>query len=204
MTLKKKVIIYIMGVFVLTITVPLLVHSNVGTSPITSLVMSLVESTKLSFGTIFFCLNTMFALFHLLIFKNIRFAICALLSALIQNILMDVVRAVIIFIPNDQIIIQIITFILSFSGFVFGVALTQKAQVQKMPFEGFQAVLAKLFKKDINFVRVFLEISLVLISTFIFIITKNNMFTYINIGTLFIMLATGPSVHFVHKYLLKG
>ena len=202
--MKRQIVYFISGLILVIISIPLNVYAKLGCDPLSSLSTSISKASGITFGTILILLNIIFIMIHLLYFKNLRYAIIAFSCSLATGIGVDLINLIIKEIPNNLIYQKIIILLSAYIIMCFGVALIQKSHFQKMAFESFQEVLSKIFKKDINFIRVIVEILCVLCAFLIFEIFKIAYLDYINFGTLFMMFSTGPGIYLVYKKILKG
>lgn len=209
--MKKNIIMICLGLIILTIGIPLLIYADLGVDPLSSFYEGLSKITKISYGWILIFFNIIYVIVNFIKYKNIRFCIVGMIMAFIMGRVIDLINEYLIsYIPNDYLIQQILIFLVGFIFLALGVALIQAGKVQKMPFEGFQQVIADIKGKDINVIRVYVEIALVVLALIVFLILiifidkEVDIFDTLNIGTLFIMLLTGPTVNVMYKKLTKG
>lgn len=129
--------------------------------------------------------------------------------SVVMGVIINISDLFIYLLPNEYILQKIIIFLVGFLLMCLGIALIQRGRIQKLPFEGMQQTIADMVNKDINVIRVYVEITLGIIAILIFVLImilniEVNVFETINIGTPFIMLLTGPTVNVMYKKLLKG
>lgn len=204
----KNYIKVVIGVLILSLGIGLLIQSNLGLDPLGAFVTSLTYYTKLSYGIMLTVVNVVFLIIHFIKYKDIKFSIIALGLSIFMGTVIDLMMLLIVYIPNTSIIFKALLFISGFLLVAFGIAVIQAAKIQKLAFESFQLTIADSVNKDINLIRVFVEIAfailaitLLLIATvFVEIKITNTM----NIGTIIIMLLTGPMVNVMYKKILKG
>lgn len=202
---KKQIFIYLLGIIILSTASQIILQANIGSSAVSSFSMILyLIIGKVSYGTMLFIMNICFVLIFLLVYKNIKYAIISLCFSLFASFYIDFVRWLFVTkLPNDEIYFQIPLFIIGFVTMSFGIALVQYSNLVKLPFELLQQAISKLVKKDLNFVRVFVEVSLVIITVVLFVVSDNPLLNFINIGTLITMLLTGPLVYNFNNFFKK-
>lgn len=218
MNLKNNIIKIAIGTILLIPAITLILHSNLGTDPLGCLIDSLSNTTYnsttgevfISYGVMLSIINICFLTFHFIRNRNIKFVIFGFLMSLTLGTGIDLCTKLMYLIPNDVLVIQILIFILGFVSMCLGIAFIQSGRIQKMPFEGFQEALSDIVNKDINVVRVYVEIVLMVIAVLIYLLVKfviNTNFIIlesVNVGSILIMLLTGPTVNLIYKKLQKG
>ncbi len=202
---KKQLIIYILGILILSTASQIILQANIGSSAVSSFSMILyLMFGKVSYGTMLFIMNICFVLIFLLVYRNLKYSIISLCFSLSASFYIDFVRWLFVTsLPNEEIYQQVILFITGFVTMSFGIALVQYSKLVKLPFELLQQAISKLVKKDINFVRVFVEVSLVIITVILFVVSNNELYKFINVGTLITMFLTGPLVYNFNKFFTK-
>lgn len=206
----KNYIKVVIGVLILSVGISLLMQSNLGLDPLSAFVTSLTYYSTISYGVMLTLVNIVFLIIHFIKYKDIKFSIIALGLSIIMGTVIDLLMLLIVKIPNTTILYQGILFIFGFILMSFGIAFIQFAKVQKLAFESFQLTIAESVNKDINFIRVFVEVGLAIIAIILLVIAKYvlkidiEIFNTINIGTIIIMLLTGPTVNVMYKKILKG
>ncbi len=207
--MKKSIVYIVLGLLVATVGIILLIHCSLGLDPLGAFVKALSTLTTIPYGTVLPIVNIGFLTYHFIKNKDIKFCIIALAMSILMGIIINVANIYIYLIPNDNLISKIILFISGFLIMSFGIAMIQRGKIQKMAFEAFQQTIAKDLNKDINFIRVFVEIALFILALLVFLVVillkiEVNVFETINIGTPIIMLLTGPTVNVMYKKILKG
>ncbi len=203
----KKYITYSIGLLILYLGIPLIVHGSLGADPLTCFVYIISTIFELQLGTMLTLVNIVFLIIHFIRFRNVRFILIGFVASLIAGLIVNFGTYMFGYIPNGNYILKIIIFLVGFIMLAFGIAVIQKSSVQKMPYEGSMEVIASIVKKDINFIRVFVEVGFAIVALIIFLILKTDtktLFEFFNVGTVFIMLLTGPCVHVMYKKILKG
>ncbi|MFI3252521.1 MAG: DUF6198 family protein [bacterium] len=217
MSTKSKVINIIVGLFLLIPAIALILYANLGLDPLGCLVDSISQLTynttkgavALSYGNALTCVNICFLTFHLIRNKRIPFFIFGLLMSIVLGTGIDLLSLNITFLPTT-LVFNILWFVIGYLTMCLGIAFIQKGRIQKMPFEGFHEAISDIVKKDINVVRVYVEISLFIIAIILYAIVllvvnkEFNLFNSLNVGTVFIMLLTGPTVNLIYKKIIKG
>lgn len=209
MTTKKNVISIIAGLLILTVGIPLLIHAKLGLDPLSCFVDSLSKLTTIQYGTMLTIVNCFFLLFHFIKKRNIVFTGFGLLMSITMGTLINMSGYILDYVPNEYLFQQIILFICGFIAMCFGIALIQAGRVQKMPFEGFQQAVADMINKDINVIRVYVEIVLFVLAMIVYAIVilfvdlDFILYDTVNVCTIFIMLLTGPTVNLIYKKILK-
>lgn len=210
MSTKRSITFISLGLIILTIAIPFIIHANIGYDPLASFVSALSLLTTLQYGTMLPIVNVLFVIVHFIKYKDIKFCLIGMAMSIAMGLLLNLLNLGMVYIPNTNIFIQIILFLTGFSLTALSVAMIQYGKIQKLPFEGFHLALGETFNKDINVMRVFVEISLVILSIILLLIMKFllnfeiDFFNIINGGTIFVMLLTGPAIGFCYKKILKG
>lgn len=207
--MKKNIIDIALGLVIATVGIILLIHSHFGLDPLGALVNSLSILTTIPYGTVLPIINILFLIFIYIKNKNLKFCLIGLLMSVVMGVIINISDLFIYLLPNEYILQKIIIFLVGFLLMCLGIALIQRGRIQKLPFEGMQQTIADMVNKDINVIRVYVEITLGIIAILIFVLImilniEVNVFETINIGTPFIMLLTGPTVNVMYKKLLKG
>ncbi len=207
--MKNNIINICLGTVLLGLGLAVLLHSSLGLDPLGAFVNAWMCITKLSYGVMLTIINVVFLIIHFIKYKNIKYSIIGLLMSIVLGFVIDLAFLGIVLIPNGAIWQKTIIFVIGFLLLCLAIALIQKGKVQKMPFESFQLTIAESINKDINVVRVYVEIVLGVIAIIMLLIIKAigvqlDFFSIINIGTIIIMLLTGPMVNVMYRKLLKG
>lgn len=215
---RKNIIFIISGLLILTIGLPLVIHSNLGIDPLSCLIDSLsnltynTETLKvfISYGTMLSIVNALFLSFHFYRNRNLKFIVIGMLMSLTLGGGIDLINLFIDIIPNTEFYQRLILFVLGFLAMGTGIAFIQVGKIQKLPFEGFQEAVSGIVKKDINVVRVYVEIALMILAVLVYLIVINfvnndfNIFNTVYFGSIVIMLLTGPLVNLIYKTIKKG
>ncbi len=219
MSTKSKIIHIIVGSIILAPAIAFIMLSNLGLDPLGCLVDSLSQLTYsvnkgtvfITYGTMLTCVNVCFLTFHFIRKRNPMFVIFGLLMSIGLGLGIDGMCLLLANVPNDVWVLRILWFLIGFILMCIGIAIIQKGRIQKMPFEGFQEALSEIVKKDINVVRVYVEIVLEILAVIFYIVVllavnnpSFNIFNTVYFGTIFIMLLTGPTVNLIYKKILKG
>lgn len=211
MSTKKSIIYISLGLLILTISIPLIIHANIGSDPLAAFVSSLAILTGLTYGTMLPTVNVLFLIVHFIKYRDIKFCLIGISMSILMGIIINLINAnILIHVANTNLLIQILLFGIGFILMAIGIAMIQFGKIQKLPFEGFQLAIADTVKKDINLIRVFVEVGLAILAIILLVVLRfvlNNgvvITNFINFGTIFIMLSTGPAINFVYKKILKG
>lgn len=208
MKMKFKIIFFAVGAFFVATALAFIIKAKLGSDPLTSFlqVVNVLTDGVLSVSMVLLICNTIFLLIHLAYFKNIRFVIVAFITALGVSGVLQLWQMALSSLPDTEIWQQIIYFMIGFLFLSFGIACAQKSAFQKMAFEGFQEVIATATKKNINLIRVFVEVGFVILSATLFLATGNQseMKSAIFVGTIIMMFGTGPFIELFYRTILRG
>lgn len=201
--LTIRIIILLLGIFIMSFGVALSIRSNLGTTPISSVpyVYNYVFP-QFSVGTFTILLNLIFLALQAILLKK-DFTPYHLLQIPAVALFGGFVDLNLFFIENwipGNYFMQWVFSIASCFIIAFGIFLQVKANVTLLPGEGLSMAIAKTFNKDFGKVKVGLDSTLVVVSIISTFLLLGKLFG-IREGTLAAALLVGFIVQFYQKNL---
>mgnify|MGYP002626393424 CR=1 FL=1 len=205
----RKLLILVLGLFVLAFGISLSSSTNLGVSPSQSLsyVLSLVFHGKLgieflSWGVCTTILNFLFFGGQILILKKDFKPIYCLqmVVVFVFSFFTDWTKALVSLMPigSQPYIIRLIIQIISCAIIALGIFLEVKAELIVMASEGFITALSKVIKKDFGMTKIFIDWGCIAISAVISLLVF-GMFNGVREGTLIAAFLDGAFVRIYNK-----
>lgn len=198
----KRIIAFIIGLFVMAVGVALSVKANLGVSPISCI--PYVYSLKLNFtlGELTIAMNILFIVAQILILRrNYSLLQLAQLPAItVFGFCIDFSLYLLSGVDASSYALQVFWCLLSCVTIAFGVFLVVKANLTYLPGDGLAVVIADTFKKEFGKLKVCFDSSMVVIgvmSSFVLI----NKLAGIREGTIAAALLVGYLVKMFNKKL---
>ncbi len=203
--LLKRYLLFIFCLFFIGLGIALAKHSNLGISPISSVanVLSL-KGTFFSIGNWLTTMNCIFILLQVLILRK-NFKLYQLLQIPLSFVFgwfTDLGLLLVKGLPNDLYIIQLIIQLLGIAVLSFGISLGVIANVMLNSPEAFVKAVSDTTKKEFGFLKVALDVTMVLIAIVLSLIFFGKI-EGIREGTVITALLVGICVKFFRGLLQK-
>ncbi len=166
MSIKTRYILFITGIFSMALGISLLIKSNLGTSPISSIPYILTEQSLYSIGTTTMLVNLLFLLAQIGLLRR-KFETYQLMQipiTFIFAIFIDLIMALLGDIFFDIYLFKLLLSLLGSCFIGFGVALQIIAQVITLSGEGIVNAVAIKYHLDFGKTKIVFDSSLVIIA----------------------------------------
>ncbi len=192
-TYKIKIIFFLIGLWILTLGIALVVHSSFGVGPWDLVNLGLVYHVGLTYGTWVNVISIIqLSICGILIKKIPR--ISTLITSLIMGISIDLWLLLLNYIPNSNYLYKILIFMPGLILISIGASLYLVSGLPPSSFDYFMVTIRDSFKFSLRKSKVLVE-SLGLCLGLLLGQTSS-----IGLGTVFMVLAAGPMIQFFLKY----
>ncbi len=199
----KRIVVFILGQFIMALGVSLSVKANLGVSPISCVPYVYSLATSLSLGEFTILMNIVFIFLQMLILrKNYHIAQLVQLPAIVVfGYCIDYTMYLIIELHPTTYIAQL--FLCVFACFVlaFGIFLMLKSRLTYLPLDGLAVAIAQTFKIEFGKIKISIDSSMVIIgviSSFAFL----NRLEGIREGSVVAALLVGALIKFYSTKLV--
>lgn len=197
----KRIIVYIVGLFILALGLTLNTKANLGVSPIISVPYSISQITGLNFGDLTFIEYTLFVFIEVLIHlseKNKARIISDLLQLPLSLIFTRLLNVFSAYIPtSDQFGIQLLILAMAIICTGVGAAMSLSMQFVPNPGDGIVQALAGKFNKSVGLTKNMFDCVSVCITLCISLIFAHTILA-IGIGTVIAVLGVGRVIALFH------
>ncbi|MCT4599171.1 MAG: hypothetical protein N4A50_14985 [Vallitalea sp.] len=187
-----KWIKYWCGLILLGIGVSMVINANFGSDPISTIMLGISNITKTSFGVASQIFLISLIIIVLLIDKK-RLRIGTVIHALINGSIIGFFLEFSIF--NTSLLLRIASLVFGTVILSFGIAFYISADLGEGALDSLMMALHDKFKLKINIVRIVLDSSMVICGVI--------MGAKFNIGSIFVIVATGPCIQFSLSLISK-
>ena len=209
----KELFIYIMGTIILSFGLCFNTKLSLGTSALMALPVAISNIYKLELGTVTFIYQASFIVIEVIIhiimkkYKSIIGDILQIITNLVFSLLLNLFNGIL---PDfslldnvfGSIFVRILLLLVSIIIVGVGAALTLKTKYPPNPPDGIVKTGSEFTKKDMGFVKNFIDIFFVIVTViFSYIVSKKII--GIGIGTVIAMLGVGRVIYYFNKTLGK-
>lgn len=191
----KGYVLFLFSLFIMGMGISLVTLAYLGTTPITSPPYVLSLSVPVSFGMLTMLANFVFILIEIILlgknFPKIQYLQVAV--GLILGVSIDFWSYFIVYIPQPNYFIQLTMVLLGCIVIAYSTVLQLKAQVVNNPAEGVVKAIAIKTSKNFGSIKLYFDISLVLIAVIISISTIGTI-NGIGEGTVISAFIIGPLI----------
>lgn len=204
--LLRRYLIFAVSLFIIAFGISIVTHSNLGTSPISSIPYVASLNTPISLGVYFFALTiVLIALQMLMLGKKgiIEQKVNLLMQipvGIVLSIFTDLTMWMLRDFDPDLYIVRIITLIIGCIVLALGICFEVIADVTMISGEFTVQAIVKRFKKDFGFIKVIFDITLVLFAVLCSWVMVGRI-EGVREGTIIAALITGPFVRLIMPYL---
>ena len=203
--LFRRYLLFILSVTFNGFSIAVITRALLGTSPISSVpyVLSLISAPTLGQFTIY--MNLIFILLEMILMgrertKKKKYELMVQLPVtFFFGAVIDISMSVLSWLNPDQYLYQIITLLVGCFLLGVGISLSVKASVAMVTGEYLVNVISKKVHKEFGFVKVFFDVSLVIISIVLSFVFLGHI-EGVREGTIAAALLVGPITHFVHPW----
>lgn len=192
--MRRKLIIYLIGIFTLAIGSNLFLNAALGVAPSCSLALTLTFLLPGSYALYNFFVNSLILILEALIVR--KFGKTQVLQFIITFIYSYLIKLTSLFLTHIQphsFLEQILLAILACIVMALGITLTVHSNLTVMPYEGFIGALTFRLKKDFGKLRVIIDVLFTLASIVISLILLHNI-NSVGLGTIIASFLTGSVV----------
>ncbi|WP_244963565.1 cytidylate kinase family protein [Oceanidesulfovibrio marinus] len=161
----KRIVVFVVALFVMAVGVALSVKANLGVSPISCIPYVYSLKIKYTLGELTIAMNTVFIVAQILILrKNYSLLQLVQLPAIIVfGFCIDLALFLLSSVEAPTYALQVFWCLLSCVTIAFGVFLAVKARITYLPGDGLALVIADAFKKEFGKLKVCFDSSMVVI-----------------------------------------
>ncbi len=196
-----RILLLVLGIFIVSHGVALSIRSDLGTSPISSIPYVLnIIIPNLTVGTYAIIINSMMVLAQIVILKRKTGyeQLMQLPLTLLFGLFIDVNLYLTSSLVLDNYLWQLATVVLSCFVMAFGIFLELKADVGLLPAEGFTLVISKTYNTNFGKTKVSLDSSFVIVSI-VLGLTFSGRLEGVREGTVMAALFVGTIANLFHK-----
>jgi uncharacterized membrane protein YczE/cytidylate kinase len=207
----KRVLVFIIGLFIMALGVSLSVKADIGVSPISCVPYIYSLKFSLTIGELTIILNSLFILIQIIILRkkyNI-FQLVQLPAVILFGYCIDIAMALSKNLQPSNYIEQLFLCLLACVILAFGIFLVVKTRLTYLPLEGLVIVISQTFKKEFGKIKISMDSLMViigLISSYVFLSQLEG----IREGSIIAALLIGTLIKFysikmpnIEKWLLK-
>lgn len=197
----KKYLLFSLGIILVAMGIALNIKSTLGSSPIDTLVFNLASVSHMDSSISMIIVNCAMILLYFILSPN-RKVIFLIIAALLLSLFLHIFQSYVFLFATNNIIYQILIFILAINLISLGVALEIKSNVSTTALEGIILFINdKLPKLSFGLIRTIVELIIIIISATISLIFNHNL-GEVGIATMIMLLTCGFLTDF-YLYLLK-
>ena len=197
----KKYLLFSLGIILVAMGIALNIKSTLGSSPIDTLVFNLASVSHMDSSLSMIIVNCAMILLYFILSPN-RKVIFLIIAALLLSLFLHIFQSYVFLFTTNNIIYQILIFILAINLISLGVALEIKSNVSTTALEGIILFINnKLPRISFGLIRTIVELIIIIISATISLIFNHNL-GEVGIATMIMLLTCGFLTDF-YLYLLK-
>ncbi|MCK1977597.1 DUF6198 family protein [Jeotgalicoccus huakuii] len=189
----KRLFIYVLGLFFLSLGISFSIQANMGVSPVSSLAYALTLSSGISIGLMTVAANVLFIIAQIILSKrlNIREAIVQLIIAFLFGGMMDFTLFLVQLLPNpENLVTQTIFLLVSLFLVALGLLGYFNAKFPLMPYDELTHVISDRFNLEFSKAKVTSDMLNVIVAVVIGLIFTQTLGS-IGIGTFVAALFVG-------------
>lgn len=199
--MRRKLIVYLTGIFTLAIGSNLFLNAALGVAPSCSLALTFTFLLPGSYALFNFIVNTALLILEaLIVHKFGKTQIIQLFITFIYSYLIKLTSIFLTHIQPHSFLEQVLLATLACIVLALGITLTIHSNLTVMPYEGFIGALAIRLRKDFGKLRAILDITCTLASIVISLILLHSIKS-VGLGTILASFLTGSVVSFFDTIL---
>ncbi|MBQ8017809.1 MAG: hypothetical protein IJ104_12215 [Methanobrevibacter sp.] len=183
----KRICLFVIGLFIMSLGVAFSIVSTLGTTPISSISYSLALITNINIGITTFIFNAALILIQFLILRS-RFhkrRLLQLINCVLFGYFTDLALYIVSFIPFDGSVIMMIVFLfISIFLTAFGIFVYMPANIAPLPGEGCVESVAIVTNWRFSTIKIGFDATMVIISLIMCGLWYTNILGAVNIGTI--------------------
>lgn len=199
--MRRKLIVYLTGIFTLAIGSNLFLNAALGVAPSCSLALTFTFLLPGSYALFNFIVNAALLILEaLIVHKFGKTQIIQLFITFIYSYLIKLTSIFLTHIQPHSFLEQVLLATLACIVLALGITLTIHSNLTVMPYEGFIGALAIRLKKDFGKLRVILDVTCTIVSIVISLILLHSIKS-VGLGTIIASFLTGSVVSFFDTIL---
>jgi len=173
LNLTKRVIVFILGLFIMSLGITLSVKADIGISPISCIPYIYSQKFTLSIGEFTIILNTSFMIIQMLILRK-KYEIFQLVqfpAVIFFGYCIDITMSLLENLYPTNYVEQLVLCLVACMFLAFGILLLIKTRITYLPLEGLVLILSQIFNKEFGKVKIFMDslmLTIGIISSLIF------------------------------------
>ena len=183
----KRILLFILGLFIMAFGVSFSIVSTLGTTPISSIAYALVLITNIDIGITTFVFNAALILLQFLILRSgfHKKRLLQLINCIVFSYFNTLALAVVSQIPFDGSVLMMAVFlIVSIFLIAFGIFVYMPANIAPLPGEGCVEAIAIVTGRRFSTVKILFDASMVLTALIMCWLWYASPFGAVNIGTI--------------------
>ena len=182
----KRICLFTVGLFIMSVGVAFSIVSMLGTTPISSISYSLTLITNINIGITTFLFNAALIFIQMIILRS-RFRkkrLLQFINCVLFGYFTDLALYIVSFVPFDNSILYSVLFlIISIFLIAFGIFVYMPANIAPLPGEGCVEAVAIVTNWRFSTIKIAFDATMVVISLILCGLFYTNVFGAINIGT---------------------
>lgn len=182
----KRICLFTVGLFIMSVGVAFSIVSMLGTTPISSISYSLTLITNINIGITTFLFNAALIFIQMIILRS-RFRkkrLLQFINCVLFGYFTDLALYIVSFVPFDNIILYSVLFlIISIFLIAFGIFIYMPANIAPLPGEGCVEAVAIVTNWRFSTIKIAFDATMVVISLILCGLFYTNVFGAVNIGT---------------------
>lgn len=201
----RRHLLFVVSIFINAFGIAFVTRALLGTSPITSVTYVLSMFTPYTMGQWTIIVNLLFMVIDLLFMKprevrdDLRMFLLQIPITLCFGTFIDISMGMLDWLVPTNYIYQLSSLAIGCFILAVGIGLEVKADIAMVAGEYMVRVISKSLKKEFGFVKLGLDVSLVVLSCVISLIFMSGIYG-VREGTVVAALVVGPIVHFLKPY----
>ena len=199
----KRIVCFVVGLFVMSLGVAFSIVSTLGTTPISSISYSLALITNIDIGisTFLFNVSLIFIQFFILRSRFEKKRLLQIINCVLFGYFTDLALYIVLFIPFDgSLLIAILFLIISVFLIAFGIFIYMPADIAPLPGEGCVESIAIVTNWRFSTIKIGFDATMVIISLIMCGLWYTTIFGAVNIGTIISAFAVGFTLRQISNF----
>lgn len=201
----KRIILFVGGLFVMSLGVGLSIKSGLGVTPISSIPYSLTLASGVNIGITTVIFNVLLVFFQIPILKK-RFnpkRLLQLINAFMFGYFTDLSLWILSPMPDLPLDVNFTLLIVSMFLIAVGILIYMPANIAPLPGEGVVEAISLAYNKRFSKVKVCFDTSMVVLSLIICGLFTSDIFGSVNIGTILAAIFIGIIIRYLTELYEK-
>lgn len=201
----KRIILFVGGLFVMSLGVGLSIKSGLGVTPISSIPYSLTLASGVNIGITTVIFNVLLVFFQIPILKK-RFnpkRLLQLINAFMFGYFTDLSLWILFPMPDLPLDVNFTLLIVSMFLIAVGILIYMPANIAPLPGEGVVEAISLAYNKRFSKVKVCFDTSMVVLSLIICGLFTSDIFGSVNIGTILAAIFIGIIIRYLTELYEK-